>query len=87
MYIVSPDVTYRDLGEETVLLNLATGRYFGLDDVGTRMWTCIVETQSLEKTLEILIEEYDATPEQLRTDLADFVRQLESLQLLTATNG
>src|SRR5262249_46846096 len=36
--VVSKDVLVQELGGESVLLNLNGGRYFGLDEVGTRMW-------------------------------------------------
>ena len=38
---ISPDVAFRDLDGEAVLLNLATGTYFGLNEMGTRMWHLI----------------------------------------------
>jgi hypothetical protein len=36
--VPSPEVLVQELEGEAVLLNLASERYFGLDDVGTRIW-------------------------------------------------
>ena len=35
---IPPDVLLQELQGESVLLNLSSGRYFGLNGVGTRMW-------------------------------------------------
>src|SRR5262249_1448164 len=35
---IDPDVTFRELGGEIVILNLETGVYFGLDQWGARIW-------------------------------------------------
>ena len=50
--IVAPDVVSRDLEGETVILNLDTGLYFGLDAVGTTIWNRIRERSSLRDVLE-----------------------------------
>ena len=44
---VPDDVIFRELDGEAILLNLATGMYFGLDQVGTRLWALITESGSL----------------------------------------
>jgi len=35
---VPPHVIARRVGEDTVILDLASGTYFGLDPVGARIW-------------------------------------------------
>src|SRR5881628_2452195 len=69
-------VLVRQLGEESVLLNLESESYFGLDDVGTRMWDALTNTSSLEAAFEKLLAEYEVEPERLRSDLAVFVQRL-----------
>lgn len=78
----APDVAFRQIKDETVLLNLKSGKYFSLDEVATRMWTLLIETHNLEITLEKLLEEYEVEREQLRADLLEFVSQLESYGLI-----
>ena len=41
---VTPDVLFRVMGEEAVLVNLTTERYLGLDPVGTRMWSVLTRS-------------------------------------------
>jgi len=79
---VPEDVVFRELDGEAVILNLESGTYFGLDAVGTRMWQLLDAHRTLRRTLEALEEEFDATPEQLATDLIEFVGQLHAKGLL-----
>jgi hypothetical protein len=65
-----PDtVVFRDLDGEAVILNLESSTYFGLDPVGTRMWTLLSEHGQLSKVLELLQQEYDVDSERLSGDL------------------
>lgn len=70
------NVLIRFLDQESVLLNLDTERYFGLDAVGTRMWQVVTGAANLETALTQLLEEYDAPPEKLRTDLSILLEHL-----------
>jgi hypothetical protein len=81
---IPDDVIFRVLGEEAVILNLATGTYFGLDSVGTRIWQLIAEQGSTEKVIEALVAEYEVEEGRVRQDLADLIRQLSEKRLVTA---
>ena len=48
---VPTNVLIRFLDQESVLLNLETERYFGLDAVGTRMWQVVTAAPSVEAAL------------------------------------
>ena len=78
-----PDgVMVRQLEGEAVLLNLNSESYFGLDDVGTRMWTALTDSESIESAYEALLAEYEVEPEQLRTDLCIFIDKLSEAGLI-----
>jgi len=79
---VSSDVVFRDLDGEVVILNLASGKYFGLDPVGTRIWQLIEEHRRLEDVLRHLVGEYDAPPDALERDLMTLASELVQLGLL-----
>jgi hypothetical protein len=65
----SDDAVFRELDGESVLLNLETGMYFGLDAVGTRVWQLAGDSRSLRAIRERLVEEYDAEPSAIERDL------------------
>ena len=73
---VDPDVMIRNVGEESVILDLKTERYLGLNEVGTQMWSAIVGSTSIQSAYETLLAEYEVEPERLRENLQDLLRQL-----------
>ena len=79
---VPADVLVSNLDGESVLLNLRTETYFGLDEVGTRMWTVLTAAESIQAAFDMLAREYDVDPSQLRQDLRDFLDELTARQLL-----
>jgi len=79
---VRPNVLVRELRGESVLLNLDSEAYFGLDDVGTGMWRALTTCPSLEAACVALIAEYEVEPERLRKDLREFVDRLAGAGLI-----
>ena len=76
------DVVSRELDGEAVILNLDSGTYFGLDPVGTRIWSLLQKNGSLRETFEILRQEYEVTPNRLEEDLLRLVKELHTKGLL-----
>jgi uncharacterized protein YcgL (UPF0745 family) len=77
-----PDVLYQAIGEEAVLLNLNNDHYYGLDDVGTRMWQLLQEHGEPEAVVQQMVIEYEAREEVVRCDLAALITQLEGAGLI-----
>jgi hypothetical protein len=73
---VPDEVLISGLQGESVILNLNTERYFGLDEVGTRMLSVLNEAESIQAAFETLREEYDVEDEILRQDLISIIEQL-----------
>jgi hypothetical protein len=65
----SEDAVFRELDGQSVLLNLATGMYFGLDAVGTHVWQLAAADGSLRSVRQRLVEEYEADPALIERDL------------------
>ncbi|HEY0514520.1 MAG TPA: PqqD family protein [Thermoanaerobaculia bacterium] len=81
--VTVPDsVLFRDLDGEAVLLETATGRYYGLDEVGTRMWSLLHLHGEIEAVCRALLTEYDVPEERLREDLARLVEALAARGLV-----
>ena len=81
-YAPGPDVVFRELEGEAVLLNLETGIYFGLNATGLRMWQLIEQHRTLDRVLALLTREFDAPAAELEADLLAWVSQLEDQGLL-----
>ena len=84
--VVVPDgVLISQLQKESVILNLESERYYGLDDVGTRFLTVLTSSDSIEAAHEKLSDEYDVDPQRLRQDLLELVERLIDQGLLIRT--
>lgn len=74
---VPDDVLMQELpGDESAFVNLETERYFGLDDVGTRMWQVLTAADSIRSGYETLLAEYDVKPELLEKDIRELIDSL-----------
>jgi len=88
--VVPPHVLIRHLDGESVLLNLETERYFGLDATGTRMWELVTSQSSTQLAYEKLLEEFEVESEALRKHLTELLSGLVEnglLQVLPADVG
>ena len=70
------DVLVSELAGESVILNLKSECYFGLDPVGTRMWAALTTAGSIQAAFDELLAEYDVPEEQLRQDLSELIEKL-----------
>jgi hypothetical protein len=73
-----------ELAEEVVILNLRNGEYYGLNEVGAKIWTLIQEPRTLDSVREIIMREYpDVEPEQCTADILEIVEQFIDADLAT----
>ena len=80
---VPPQVMSRLVGDETVLLDLASGIYFGLDGVGKLIWDAVAEGNNLEQIAAVIVGEYDVDEAQAQADAIEFLGELVERGLLT----
>ena len=73
---ISDEVLSQEVNGETVLLDLEGESYFGLNEVGTRIWQLLQSEQTVGEVLDALSEEYDVSHEQLETDVAELLGKL-----------
>jgi hypothetical protein len=85
--VASEDVLVRELHGESVLLDLKSESYFGLDEVGTRMWEALTAHDSVESAFDALLEAYDVPASELRDDLERFVDELAESGLVDVRNA
>lgn len=66
----------REVGGETVLLNLESETYFGLDDVGTEILRNLRAGKTIDATVDSLLEQFDVERDVLHRDVVDLVEEL-----------
>ena len=81
---VPPQVMSRLVGDETVLLDIASGVYFGLDGVGKRIWESVAEGQNLAQTIAVITREFEVDEAQAQADVIEFTNDLVERGLLVA---
>src|SRR5262245_2662222 len=84
---IREDVISRNLEGEAVVLNLATGIYYGLDPVGTRIWELIQEQGRADAVLQAILHEYEVEPARCERDLLLLLRELHAKDLIEIIDG
>ncbi|NCF65090.1 MAG: PqqD family protein [Anaerolineaceae bacterium] len=84
---VPENVLFRELEGESVILSLDNETYYGLDDVGTRMWLQLTTQPTVQDAYNALLHEYEVEPDELQNDLARLVSELVAAGLLDRTGG
>jgi hypothetical protein len=84
---VPHDILISALQEESVILNLGSERYFGLNEIGTRMLSVLTTANSIEAAYELLLEEYDVDSDVLRQDLMSLVEELVKQGLVEVSHA
>ena len=74
--VKSSEVLLQDLEGEAVLLNLANGQYYGMDENSYHMYRTLLSAGSVQGAYETLLQEYEVEPEQLSADLEKFLSHL-----------
>jgi len=80
---ISAQAMARQVGEETVILDLASGNYLGLNPVGARIWELIGQGKTLGTVLGAVVSEYEVSQEQAERDLLSLVEQLQTQGLVS----
>lgn len=79
---ISPDVTSRALDPEVVILDLASGTYFGLDPVGARVWQLLSDGKTIAEVYDLLLSEFCVSRDVLEQDVLNFLSDLEKKRLI-----
>ena len=71
-----------DMNGSAVMMDIMTGKYYNLGEVGGRIWELLEEPMTVNALVEKLTAEYDVTPGQCRADIEPFLRKLLTQGLL-----
>jgi hypothetical protein len=73
---IPPQVMARTVGEETVILDLVSGTYFGLDPVGARIWQLLGENKTLSEVCDAMQQSHDVSRADIERDVLCLVEAL-----------
>jgi len=80
---ISSEVLTQEVGGETVILDLKSESYFGLDEVGTRIWQLLQEQKDIQTITATMLNEYDVEEKQLEKDIQNLLTQLNKAGIVT----
>jgi hypothetical protein len=79
---VARQVMARKVGDELVILDPASGTYFGLDPVGARIWELIALGKTLSEICGTMTQEYEVDALEFERDLLALIANLQSQGLI-----
>ena len=79
---IPPQVMARTVGTETVILDLLSGTYFGLDPVGARIWQLLDEGKTLAEVCEAMHQSHDVARADIERDVLVLVEALQVQRLI-----
>lgn len=80
--VAAKDQISRDLEGEAVILNINSGAYFGLENVGARIWSLIQEPRAVSDVRDIILDEYEVEFERCEQDLLTLLHGLAAKGLI-----
>jgi hypothetical protein len=85
--VASPEQVSSDLAGEIVMLNLKNGTYYGLDEVGARVWNLVQAPTPVAAIRDTILDEYDVEPERCEHDLLALLQELEGAGLIEVSDA
>ena len=85
--VVAPGLTAAHLGDEAVLLDANSGRYYGLNELGARIFDLAKSATTVEAIRDALLQEYKVEADRLEGDLVAFLQEMEDRHLIHVTDG
>lgn len=82
MYEINENILTTEFENESVLLNVDTGLYYGLDEVSSDIWLIIKEGGSTTQVFDFLLSTYNCEEQEVWNDIQRILNQFESLGFL-----
>jgi hypothetical protein len=76
-----------DLAGEAALLDFKSGIYYGLDEIGARIWKLIAEPRSVGEICDAIVAEYDVAAQVCEHDVIALLGELAARGLVETRDG
>lgn len=80
--VVSAQQVSTALGNEAVILGAEAGQYFGLNEVGARVWELVQQPARVDSICAAICDEYEVSAEQCERDVLELLGELSDKGLL-----
>jgi len=75
-----------DMAGEAIVLNMKSGVYFGMDEVGALIWSLLEKPRTIGEIRDAILEEYDVDSDSCDRDLMSFLDSLQTAGLVEIDN-
>jgi len=79
---ISDATLHQQLDDETILLHLDTEYYYGLDDIGSRIWQLLKQHGRVDHIVADMLREYDVEEVTLRGDIECLLSEMARAGLI-----
>lgn len=83
----NPKLIANQMDGEIVMMSIDNGEYYGLDEVGSRIWELLEQPVSIGKLIDSLMMEFEVGREECYQDTMEFLGDLLAKDLLLVSNG
>ena len=80
---LNPNVIWRVVDGEAILLDTSTGYHFSLDPMGTNIWQSLQAGDAIGDIVSRIARTYGLDENTVRADVNDFLTELRSAKLWT----
>ncbi|MFP4059898.1 MAG: lasso peptide biosynthesis PqqD family chaperone [Bacteroidales bacterium] len=80
------ELLFSKMDEEVVMMNIDKGEYYGLDEIGSRIWQILEKPVHFNDIIQTLTDEYDVEETTCRDDVAAFLKELHEKDLIVVNN-
>ncbi len=85
-YKLSSDILLQEVANELVILNLADGQYYGLNEIGARIIELMSSGEDINSITETLLEEFDVEQTVLERDIQTLIEELQEHALIESAD-
>jgi hypothetical protein len=82
MRLRSIDIVTRDMGDEIVVLDMRSSKYFTVTGAGTRLLKLLTDERTSEELMTVIVDEYEVDPAVAKRDVAVFVADMRAAGLI-----
>jgi hypothetical protein len=82
MRLRSSDIVARDMGDETVVLDMRSSKYLTVTGAGTRLFELLADERTSEELVTVILDEYEVDPAVAEHDVAAFLTDMRAAGLI-----
>ncbi len=83
----NPEVAFREVDGETVMLSVETGKYYSLNTVATRIWALLAQPMTVDEICAVIVAEFEVDEQTCRRDVIELAAELAADRLVEVSDA